>query len=397
MNQDASSKLEIPRSALLAVNRALTTIHSAVGLRPTLEAIAHGVTVSTPYQDVAVTIAEERNAAELRVIAVIGPSDAVALLRNTTCRRTALLEHLAGGEAWGSLRFLPAAETADGIITYRSEYEPLPGPDAWRPRYELVAPLSAPDGELIGMLSMDRPRDGRIPPAWVNDVLELFAEQASIAILNARRHEQAVRAMQALEREKAELHSAVAEQSARETHLRRQARSDPLTGLANRVMLQERLLELLTAQTPVAVVFCDLDHFKHINDEHGHAIGDEVLRVIGRRLAQHLADADVVARIGGDEFVVVISGTDPADSALLLQRIDRAVAGEPVYAGGLCLEVTSSLGLIREPEQPERRLAPVRRVEEVLSRADREMYAHKRSRAAMSRLLTRAEARLDQG
>jgi diguanylate cyclase (GGDEF)-like protein len=397
MDQDASSKLEIPRSALLAVNRALTTIHSAVGLRPTLEAIAHGVTVSTPYQDVAVTIAEERNAAELRVIAVIGPPGAVALLRNTTCRRTALLEHLAGGEAWGSLRFLPAAEAADGIISYRSEYEPLPGPDAWRPCYELVAPLSAPDGELIGMLSMDRPRDGRIPPAWVNDVLELFAEQASIAILNARRHEQAVRAMQALEREKAELHSAVAEQSARETHLRRQARSDPLTGLANRVLLQERLEELLTAQTPVAVVFCDLDHFKHLNDEHGHAIGDEVLRVIGRRLAQHLADADVVARIGGDEFVVVISGTDQADSALLLQRIDRAVAGEPVYAGGLCLQVTSSLGLIREPEQPERRLAPVRRVEEVLSRADREMYAHKRSRAAMSRLLTRAEARLDQG
>jgi diguanylate cyclase (GGDEF)-like protein len=396
MNQDASSKLEIPRSALLAVNRALTTIHSALGLRPTLEAIAHGVTVSTPYQDVAVTIAEERNAAELRVIAVIGPPDAVALLLNTTCRRTALLKHLSGGEAWGSLRFLPGAESADGIITYRPEYEPLAGPDAWRPSYELVAPLCAPDGELIGMLSMDRPRDGRIPSVWVNDVLELFAEQASIAILNARRHEQALRAMQTLEREKAELHSAFAEQSARETHLRNQARSDPLTGLANRVLLQERLQELLTAQTPVAVVFCDLDHFKHINDTHGHAIGDEVLRVTGRRLARHLADADVVARIGGDEFVVVISGADRADSALLLQRIDRAVAGEPVYAGGLCLRVTSSLGLVREPEQPERRLAPRRRVEEVLSRADREMYAHKRSRAAMNGLLSRAEARLDQ-
>jgi diguanylate cyclase (GGDEF)-like protein len=396
MNQDPSSKPEIPRAALLAVNRALTTIHSAVGLRPTLEAIAHGVTVSTPYQDVAVTVAEERDAAELRVIAVIGPPDAVALLLNTTCQRTALLEHLAGGEAWGSLRFLPTAGSTDGIITYRPDYEPLAGPDAWRPRYELVAPLCAPDGELIGMLSMDRPRDGRIPPAWVNDVLELFAEQASIAILNARRHEQALRAMQALEREKAELHSAFAEQSARETHLRHQARSDPLTGLANRVMLLERLQELLTAQTPVAVVFCDLDHFKEINDTHGHAIGDEVLRVTGRRLAHHLADADVVARIGGDEFVVVISGADQADPALLLQRIDRAVAGEPVSAGGLSLQVTSSLGFVREPERPERRLAPSRRVEEVLSRADREMYAHKRSRAAMSRLLTRAEAPLDQ-
>ena len=166
-----------------------------------------------------------------------------------------------------------------------------------------------------------------------------------------------------------------------------------MTGLANRVLLQERLQELLAAQTPVAVVFCDLDHFKQINDTHGHAIGDEVLRVTGRRLAQHLADAEVVARVGGDEFVVVLSGVDQADSALLLQRIDQAFAGEPVYAGGLSLQVTSSLGLVCEPDRPERRLAPGRRVEELLSRADREMYAHKRSRAAMNRLLTRVETR----
>jgi diguanylate cyclase (GGDEF)-like protein len=392
MNEEASSEPRIPRSALLAVNRALTTVHSAVGLRPTLEAIAEGVTVSTPFQNVAVTIAEEPNAAELRVIAVIGPPEAVALLLNTTCPRTALLEHLAGGEAWGSLRFLSALESAEGIITYTASYEPPPGPDGWQPHYELVAPLRAPDGELIGMLSMDRPRDGRIPPTWVIDVLELFAEQAAIAILNARRHEQALRALQALEREKADLHSAFAEQRARETHLRDEARRDPLTGLANRVSLQERLQELLAAQTPMAVIFCDLDHFKHINDTHGHAIGDEVLRVTGQRLAQHLADADVVARIGGDEFVVVLTRVNQADSALLLQRIDHAIAGEPVHADGLSLRVTASLGLVCEPDRPERRLAAGRRVEELLSRADREMYAHKRSRAAMNRLLTRAHA-----
>jgi diguanylate cyclase (GGDEF)-like protein len=392
MNQDASSERQIPRSALLAVNGALTTVHSAVGLRPTLEAIADGVTVSTPFQDVAVTIAEEPNAAELHVIAVLGPPDAVALLLNTTCQRTALVEHLARGEAWGSLRFMPVPQSPEGLTTYRQKYEPLAGPDAWLPHYELVAPLYAPDGELIGMITMDRPRDGRIPPAWVSDVLELFAEQAAIAILNARRHEQALRAMQALEREKAELHSAFADQCARETHLRREARRDPLTGLANRVLLQERLQELLAAQIPVAVVFCDLDHFKQINDTHGHAIGDEVLRVTGRRLAQRLADAEVVARVGGDEFVVVLSGVGQADSALLLQRIEQAFAAEPVHAGGLSLQVTSSLGLVCEPDRPERRLAPRRRVEELLSRADREMYAHKRSRAAMNRLLKRVEA-----
>jgi hypothetical protein len=80
---------------------AVTRLLSPHRLHPTLEAIAGGVTVSTPYRDVAVTIAEEPNAAELRVVAVIGPPDAVALLLNTTCQRTALLEHLAGGEAMG--------------------------------------------------------------------------------------------------------------------------------------------------------------------------------------------------------------------------------------------------------------------------------------------------------
>jgi diguanylate cyclase (GGDEF)-like protein len=397
MNQDVSSERQIPRSALLTVNRALSAIHSAVGLRPTLEAIAAGVTVSTPYQDVAVTVAEEPYAAELRAIAVIGPPDVVAHLLNTTSSRTALMKHLAGGEAWGSLRFLPGVEIVDGIPTYTPDYEPLAGPDAWLPEYELAAPLYAPDGELIGMLSMDRPRDGRIPPAWVNDVLELFAEQAAIAILNARRHEQALRAMQTLEREKAELHWAFAQQRARETHLRHEARRDPLTGLANRVQLQERLQELLAAQTPVTVLFCDLDHFKEINDTYGHAIGDEVLEVTSRRLAQHFADAEVVARIGGDEFVVVLSGVDQADTELLLQRVDEAFAGEPVHAGGLSLEVTSSVGLVREPDRPERRLAPGRRVDELLSRADREMYAHKRSRAAMDRLLTRMETQKPTG
>ena len=74
-----------------------------------------------------------------------------------------------------------------------------------------------------------------------------------------------------------------------------------------------------------------------------------------------------------------------------MQPIERAFAAEPVHAGGLSLPVTSSLGLVCEPDRPERRLAPGRRVEELLSRADREMYAHKRSRAAMDRLLKHVE------
>ena len=397
MSQGAGAEVDIPLSALDLVQHALVRVHTAVGLYDTLQQIALGVTTSTPYQGIAVTIAEEPDAVEMHVIAVLGSPESVRALLDTTCRRDAMVLHLAGGEAWGSLRFRGGFERTEGIITHTPTYEPLDLPDAWRPEYELDAPLYAPDGELIGMLSMDEPEGGRIPPTWVNDILELFAEQAVIAILNARRHEQAQRALETLERERAELHAAVAEQNARETDLRRESRRDPLTGLANRRRLQERLEELLAARTAVAVVFCDLDRFKQINDTYGHAVGDEVLREIGRRLTRRLADADVVARIGGDEFVVVAAGVGQSEALTLLRRIDDAFTGAPVRTEGLSLQVGSSFGLVCESARSRGRAASARRVEELLERADREMYAHKRSRAGVTRLLTLSETRKDAG
>ena len=396
MSQGTGAEVRVPLAALALVQNALVTVHAAVGLRATLEAIAEGVTTSTPYQEIAVTVAEEPNAVEMHVIAVIGAEEAREMLLGTTCRRDALLKHLASGEAWGALRFRSGQERVEGIISHRPSFEPLAVPDAWLPEYELNAPLYGADGELIGMLSMDQPRGGRIPPPWVNEILELFAEQAVIAILNARRHEQALRAMERLEREAAELQAAVAEQSARETNLHRETRRDPLTGLANRVLLQERLVELLAAGTPVAVVFCDLDRFKQINDTYGHAVGDEVLRATGLRLARNLADAEVVARIGGDEFVVLAACVEQADAPKLLQRIDQAFADAPVETvAGQRLQVTASLGLVCEAGCAESRLAPARRAEELLDRADREMYAHKRSRAGVNRLLTLGQPQQD--
>ena len=389
---DADAEVRIPRSQLGCVQRALIAVHAAVGLRATLQAIAEGVTSSTPYADVTVTTAREPDAVDLHVEAVVGPPEALAKLLGTTCPRAALVEHLTGGEAWSGLRFWSHFGQTEGVIMFVPDYEPLDVPDAWRPEYELMAPLYGPDGELIGTMSLDRPRDGRIPPLWANEILELFAEQAVIAILNARRHEQALRTMRTLEREKAALHAAVAEQRARETDLRHETRRDPLTGLANRVLLLERLEELLTARIPVAVVFCDLDHFKRINDTHGHAVGDEVLRVTGARLAQRLRDADAVARIGGDEFVVVAAGVRQEDAPALLRRIDEAFAGDPVHTGGVSLHVSSSLGLVCEPGGEVGRPGSVaQRAEELLSSADREMYARKRSRAGVHRLLQLAE------
>jgi diguanylate cyclase (GGDEF)-like protein len=390
-NPDA--EVRIPRSALGAVQRALAAVHAAVGLQATLQAIAEGVTTATPYTNVTVTTAREPDAADLHVEVVVGPPDAVALLLGTTCPRAALLEHLTGGEAWGVLRFWSHFGETEGVIMFVPDYEPLDVPDAWRPEFELMAPLYGPDGELIGTMSLDRPRDGRIPPPWVNEFLELFAEQAVIAILNARRHEQALREMRMLERERAALHAAFAEQRARETDLHLQTRQDSLTGLANRVRLQERLEELLARQIPLAVIFCDLDHFKLINDTHGHAVGDEVLRAVGARLARRLAAADVVARIGGDEFVVVAAGVGKQDAPRLLRRIEEAFTRDPVRIGDLTLPLSCSLGLVCEPggagAGPG---SAAERAEELVRNADREMYAHKRSRAGVRRLLRLTES-----
>jgi diguanylate cyclase (GGDEF)-like protein len=387
---DADAEVWVPLSALGSVQRALSAVHAAVGLSATLQAIAEGVTASTPFADVTLTTAREPEAADLHVEAVVGPPEAREKLLGTTCPRAALVEHLAGGEPRGALRFWSHYGQTEGVIMYVPDYEPLDVPDAWRPEYELMAPLHGPDGELIGTMSLDRPRDGRIPPPWVNEILELFAEQAVIAILNARRHEQALRTMRTLEREKAELH-------ARESELRHEARRDPLTGLANRALLHERLEELLTAGVPLAVVFCDLDHFKRINDTHGHAVGDEVLRVAGARLTRRLSAADVVARTGGDEFVVVAAGVRQEDAPALLRRIDEAFTGDPVRIGGLSLRLSCSLGLVCEPGGTPnvRRDSVATLADELLNSADREMYAHKRSRAGVDRLLQFAETQPD--
>ena len=144
----------------------------------------------------------------------------------------------------------------------------------------------------------------------------------------------------------------------------------------------------------VAVIFCDLDGFKRINDTHGHAVGDEVLRATGARLARRLAATDVVARIGGDEFVVVAAGVRQQDAPGLLRRIEEAFARDPVHIGDLILHLTCSLGLVCEPGGAGVRPgSAAERAEELLSNADREMYAHKRSRAGVHRLLQLAENR----
>jgi len=150
--------------------------------------------------------------------------------------------------------------------------------------------------------------------------------------------------------------------------LRRQAVTDPLTGLANRAGLDRRLAEAGEAGI-VSMAVLDLDDFKPINDQYGHDIGDAVLRVVGQRLRAGLRATDLAARHGGDEFAVVFApGTDPADAAHTMVRIERAIAAPIALGDSLLIRVSASSGLATAP-------AP-----HVSQFADAALYASKRTR-----------------
>ncbi|PVU83097.1 hypothetical protein DDP54_08875 [Cellulomonas sp. WB94] len=151
------------------------------------------------------------------------------------------------------------------------------------------------------------------------------------------------------ERRDAELRLAASEKTYRGLALR-----DPLTGLANRRLLDELLTAALArtrrSGASLVVSYLDLDGFKAINDDYGHAVGDAVLEEVGGRLQDAVRDADVIARVGGDEFVVV-QECPPDQAGLIACRLDQLTA-EPIMVGGLTLLCGASIGsAVAEPER----------------------------------------------
>lgn len=127
--------------------------------------------------------------------------------------------------------------------------------------------------------------------------------------------------------------------------LERQARTDPLTGLANRLALHDRFEEIGRddGDAPVGVLYCDLDDFKPINDRFGHATGDRVLTIAAHRIASQVRTGDLVARVGGDEFAVVCLAADPARLAGLARRLIRSF-DEPIVIDGESVHLGISVG-----------------------------------------------------
>ncbi|HXF96979.1 MAG TPA: EAL domain-containing protein [Gaiellaceae bacterium] len=159
---------------------------------------------------------------------------------------------------------------------------------------------------------------------------------------------------------------------------RQQALRDPLTGLPNRALLDDRIEQAIRRSRrtgePFALVVVDLDGFKDVNDVRGHATGDAVLRTLARRLQATLRETDTVARVGGDEFVVLSPGTrDDEQATALVGRLRHALR-RPFHVEGTAVEIDGSVGWALFP-------ADGTTGEELLTHADGQMYATKREEA----------------
>lgn len=164
-----------------------------------------------------------------------------------------------------------------------------------------------------------------------------------------------------------------------QSRLRELASTDMLTGLLNRRHLFARIDEELrrlgreqrrTARVDrIAFVMIDLDHFKAINDRHGHQGGDEVLREASRRLKASLRAYDTIGRYGGEEFLAVLPGTDLASAVVVAERMRRAVGGEPFVLAGKPIRVTASFGVAQSEDDKEAPDAVIQRADAALYRA----------------------------
>lgn len=156
---------------------------------------------------------------------------------------------------------------------------------------------------------------------------------------------------------------------------RAEALLDPLCGLQNRRGFERAVIELFTAESTqgMAVLLADVNHFKQLNDEYGHLIGDKVLRIIASTLRSKMRGGDLVARFGGDEFSVVLPKATLYRAQALAERIRKAVASEPITCPdgrGLHRPVTVSIGVAVGKV--------VEGFESILTRADVALYQAKR-------------------
>ncbi|MFH9418394.1 diguanylate cyclase CdgB [Streptomyces rochei] len=551
---ETESEPYVRLASLRQLHQVMADMNKARSLADTLQAVADGVVQALGYELACVNLV--RPDGDLVVAAFSGNQAAEALITGRAGSRESWDRRLNMGEQWGDLIFIPHTEgwvlDDDDVPQW---YTDGPAPrfeDEWHPSDRLFAPMYAPgpqgggnSGELIGVLSVDRPRNGRRPGAWGREALQMYAFQAAIAISNARLRSNMQRALVRLERDQQALRASeesfrqafeyapsgmaiaemggdqhgrilrtndalcrllgrpasamrryafsdlvhpedigtllrtsaeggraelrlgrrdgtyvwvslrnsvvadaadgprfllthvedIEERKRRELQLAHRASHDSLTGLPNSAELRSRLAARLCRrpQSPhagvvdamdaaygdsavfdsgghtfdfgaagaepygaydhhmhavappdgrddgtkgLAVLFCDLDGFKSINDRFGHNAGDAVLIEVARRLSGGVRDGDTVARLGGDEFVILANGLGRADAQDLAVRLRNEII-QPIRAEGRAVRVGASFGIGWAHCGMT--------ADEVLKSADERMYVEKRSRPKQHR------------
>ncbi|MFE2499367.1 diguanylate cyclase CdgB [Streptomyces scopuliridis] len=569
---ETESEPYVRLATLRQLHEAVAELNTARSLADTLQTVADGVVSGLGYELACVNVVQADG--DLVVAAFAGSTAAEALITGRVGSRASWERRLLMGESWGELRFIPHTEgwvlLEDDVPQWYTEGPDPRFEDEWHPQDRLYAPMYASGGgsELLGVISVDRPRGGRRPGPWGQEALQMYASQAAIAISNARLRANMQRALVRLEREQQALRASeesfrqafeyapsgmaiaemggdqhgrllrtndalcrllgrpasamrrhsfsdlvhpedigtllrtsaeggraelrllrrdgtyvwvslrnsvvadtadgprfllthvedIEERKSRELQLAHRASHDSLTGLPNSAELRSRLSARLCSrphamrETAVealdaayggyegtvlyepgydafdgydgydqyeerggrqdggrsavptaggvpldhhvhmvapsddpeaddgtkglAVLFCDLDGFKSINDRFGHNTGDAVLIEVARRLTTGVRDGDTVARLGGDEFVVLADGLGSADAADLAVRLRNAII-PPIRVDGRAVRVGASFGISWA--------SCGMSVEEVLQSADQRMYIEKRSRSKVHR------------
>nr|WP_246387878.1 diguanylate cyclase [Chiayiivirga flava] len=174
------------------------------------------------------------------------------------------------------------------------------------------------------------------------------------------------------------LHLAVTttDEALHQAELKRKAEIDQLTGLYNRragdAVLNEAMLRAIADRRPLSLLFVDIDHFKQINDRHGHPVGDDCLRATAEAIRRQLGERDTAARYGGEEFLVVLPGHQPEQARQVGERIRQAIAQLRVEGEGGPVRFSVSIGVAA-------RQAGEDTPQPVVERADRALYAAKRN------------------
>ncbi len=273
-------------------------------------------------------------------------------------------------------------EGQPGIVVWGSEAEyaelgAAVGPDLSQGKpVELERRMRRHDGSIFWCRIQARPIDPQAPATggtiWIiEDITERRNAVERLRLLNEDLEQRVKDRTEELARSNLALQQEVHERLRAEERARHLSLHDALTGLPNRRLLQDRIEQAIAQarreEWRIAVLFIDLDRFKTINDTLGHGTGDEVLREMARRLKTMLRDTDTVARVGGDEFVIVLPNVRGAEemaptTAKLMKHLS-----EPCWIAGRELHVTPSIGVSFYPEDGDD-------PQKLLSHADSAMY-----------------------